>query len=115
VAAAAAAAADQGVAAADRVAAAAADQVVAAADRVAAEAADRVAAEAADRVAAEGVGVIDVGFSGGHDFAAQDSILTRRCLTIYPSGDVASQAFRRIRERAGRDCIRRPNIDELQF
>jgi hypothetical protein len=36
-------------------------------------AADPVAA-AVDRVAA---GVIDVGFSGGHDFAAQDSILTR--------------------------------------
>jgi hypothetical protein len=55
-----------------------------AADRVAAEAADRVAAEAADRVAAEGLGVIDVGFSGGHDFAAQDSILKRRSPDYLP-------------------------------
>jgi hypothetical protein len=50
-----------------------AQQAPAAADPVAA--ADRVAA-AVNRAAAA-AGVIDVGFSGGHDFAAQDSILTR--------------------------------------
>jgi hypothetical protein len=49
---------------------AAADPVAAAVDRVAVD-----PAAAVDRVAAGGV--IDVGFSGGHDFAAQDSILTR--------------------------------------
>ena len=71
--------AQQVPAVADRAAAAVADQAAAeavdrvAADRVVAdraEAVDRAAEAAVDRVVVEGVGVIDVGFSGGLAFAA---------------------------------------------
>jgi len=35
-------------------------------------------------------GVINVGFSGEHDFAAQDGILTRSFARLLSSSDVAS-------------------------
>jgi hypothetical protein len=77
---------------------------------------DRLAADqAAEPVAAAGTGVemavgtvggtaagvINVAFSGEHDFAAQGGILTRPFARLLSSSDVASQIVSMVRESTG--------------